>query len=553
MKSLCHAAIAAILAVCGACGQTRPVETGGPDAGERAPFSDGAADFPGVQAAANLDSVVLTLPALPAAKDFRAFALPAGSSVKLAADGTEQVDGTVIYCAGLRQHNAAVQPAEPVRQLEITGVTGPVHLIVEALDRPCPFPGLIGNAHADIKVENTEIDLPSRVGFSIYTEAEVRAKYGSLIVNGQGPAATLGQQAPRDNPKVLARAQLDVAPQPASARPAMTFFDDFSANDQPVPLGVTPDASRSSSARLYQNSNWSIYAFGFDTVQPFIDRGQFQVVLADNWQDVFASVLAYPRKTVALSAADYLHVTYEVQTNATSRRYWEVQLCGAETLGQTMDARGLLKQPIVPTSSFMEPDGRDPSVAGWNCLQIFPRDGWPVALGPGNSGPETDLRVMVNTKNAGGDNRTNVVNLSPDLYHDASQGPPGWYRQLDANHKPVAPMLDDLQQTAPRVHWDLYIRRNRVILYANGKQRLCNDFPAHALTMAEGALAFSQVLYHSAAERMEFSVDYWLKTGQRYYLTDAPYADVRAWDNLGYDEHVQPPASFDPALCFNHG
>jgi hypothetical protein len=114
-------------------------------------------------------------------------------------------------------------------------------------------------------------------------------------------------------------------------------------------------------------------------------------------------------------------------------------------------------------------------------------------------------------------------------------------------------MLDDLQQIAPRVHWDLYVRRNRVILFANGQQRLCNDFPSNALTMAEGALAFSQVLYHSAAERMEFSLSYWDKTGQRFYLADAPYADFRAWDNLGYDEHVQPPSGFDASLCFNHG
>jgi hypothetical protein len=59
-------------------------------------------------------------------------------------------------------------------------------------------------------------------------------------------------------------------------------------------------------------------------------------------------------------------------------------------------------------------------------------------------------------------------------------------------------------------------------MYVNGEQRLCNDFPTVALTMAEGALGFGQVLYHSAAEREEFRAPYWDRTGQRYYLEIHP-------------------------------
>jgi hypothetical protein len=126
----------------------------------------------------------------------------------------------------------------------------------------------------------------------------------------------------------------------------------------------------------------------------------------------------------------------------------------------------------------------------------------------------------------------------------------GWYRQRDAQGQLVAPILDDQMLIAPSTHYDAYIRRDRVVLFVEGEQRLCDDFPSVALTMAEGALGFGQVFYHSAAERAEFSAPYWDRTGQRYYLENTPFIDARAWDNLGYAEHVAAPPSFDASTCY---
>ena len=103
---------------------------------------------------------------------------------------------------------------------------------------------------------------------------------------------------------------------------------------------------------------------------------------------------------------------------------------------------------------------------------------------------------------------------------------------------------------APRTAYDIYIRRDRVIMYVNGEQRLCNDFPSVALTMAEGALGYGQVLYHSSAERLEFSRGYNDRTGQLYYLSNTPFVDVRTWDNVGYQEGVGSPADFDDSVCY---
>jgi hypothetical protein len=147
--------------------------------------------------------------------------------------------------------------------------------------------------------------------------------------------------------------------------------------------------------------------------------------------------------------------------------------------------------------------------------------------------------------------RESVVDVSPEMYPPAI-GPRSWYRQRDGAGNLVAPILDDQQLIAPATHFDLYIRRDRVVMYVNGEQRLCNDFPTVALTMAEGALGFGQVLYHSAAEREEFRAPYWDRTGQRYYLENTPFIDARAWDNVGYGEHVAAPPDFSAASCYVH-
>jgi hypothetical protein len=250
---------------------------------------------------------------------------------------------------------------------------------------------------------------------------------------------------------------------------------------------------------------------------------------------------------VQLSATDYLHVTFEVPTDSTQRRYWWLFLCGADAAGGTMDAAGRLLGNIIQTPFFYQDDGLNPSIEAWNCLQVFPRDGYAFPLPPTNTNPESDVRVMVNLPDK--PPHEGVVNVSPPMY-PAAIGKPSWYRQRDGAGNLVAPMLDDQMLVAPSTHLDVYIRRDRVIFYANGEQRLCNDFPSVALTMPEAALGFGQVFYHSAAERLEFDASYWVRTGQRYYLQNTAFIDARAWDNLGFSEHVAAPAGFSPSSCF---
>ena len=65
-----------------------------------------------------------------------------------------------------------------------------------------------------------------------------------------------------------------------------------------------------------------------------------------------------------------------------------------------------------------------------------------------------------------------------------------------------------------------------------------------------GSLEETSEEQHRDAHRLEFSRDYNDRTGQRYYLENAPYVDERDWDNVGFEAEVGAPSDFDPAPCY---
>lgn len=511
-----------------------------------------APELTGVRVVPGRDSALLILPRVEGARDFRAFILSEGvTPAPAGSTGNVGVLGAAVHCAGFRQLNApATGSLELLQQLEVAGLKGRVRVVVEAVDTPCPFPGLLGREHVDLAADPADLPQSDWLTFSVFTEQEVRARYGSLIVNGHGPAPRLAQPAPAVQPRVLARTTLWLTPDPSAPAPLATFFDDFADEEQPVLVGPADEAGRGWLGKHFRNSRWNFYTYNADIAQFHVARGQLHMVLADWEQDVFGHTIAYPRKPARVSGTDYLHVRFDVASNSTGRRYWWVFMCGAETAGATLNADGSLQRPIIQSSFFYQPDGRNPSTAGWNCLQVFPRDGMPFPMPPNDTQPQSDIRVMVNRANAG--DRTSVVNVSPRQQGSPDFIEPGWFRQQAAGGNVTAPILDDQLLIAPATRYDMYVRRDRVILYVNGEQRLCNDFPRTPLTFAEAALGFGQVLYHSSAERQEFLADFWDRSGQVYYRSNTPYADVRSWDNLGFAENVAAPPGFDAGRCYVH-
>jgi hypothetical protein len=390
-----------------------------------------------------------------------------------------------------------------------------------------------------------------RVPFSFFTEAEVTARYGSLIRNGHGKGPTLATQGPVASPKVLARTTIRVTPTGTAQPRTKDFFDDFDGTSGPyASMGATDDGNRAhKDGRRFSNSKWDVFIYNDeeDAAQLEQVHGLLRVTLPDWIQDVFSSVVMIPRRAAKVSDTNYLHLTFEVASNATSRRYWWVGVCGAPMPGGSFDANGFFTGRLVQTPFFYQDDGLNPSLEKWACLQFFPRDGSPFDIANA-SRSESDVRVMLNKPGAA--DRQSVVNVSPAQY-PASSAKPSWFRMQGANGALGAGLLDDQLLVSPRTRFDAWIRRDRLVLFVNGQQRLCNTFGANRLEATEAAVAFGQVLYHSAAERLEFARSFNDRTGQRFYLENAPYADEREWDNVGFEEDVPAPAGFDPTSCYD--
>lgn len=589
----------------------------------------------------NRSSVTVFVPAITDARDYRVFAVKAGVVTSTVATNREHVAGAAVFCAGLRQRNqcdngviaalafnneevdlpacpanghAPSVPSQVNRAIELNGVGAGETLIIEAIDRQCPFPGPIGNAHIDISTDTAEmgpmVDVTVNNNaytikrwedrFPVRTLAEIATEYGSVYFNGQGPnppnfsttppespLIRMGQPAPPNDPVVLARAVVTVSALGTATLPPGfgdgDYFDDFSNDaDQPVLAGTTgnlpkymEDAIPNLRIPRYTNSKWVFYATGMDPppddgspwhslAQMFLDRGVLHTVLSDFYLDAMSSLTFYPKRAVVLpTAADrYLHVTFEVQTMESSRRYFNIALCGSDTVGQTYANERPLTAPM-PRPAFMnEEDISRTNPLGWNCLYLVPRgpgyyevDGGDIA----NAHSDTSMKVTVMPTHAAPTTRDDYESGEPPaglaLQFGPNQDdafPRQWERAIGADKNPSGPWLDDVLDVWRRTKFDVFIRRDRVAVFVNGEQRLCADLSGKPLTMAEGALGFWQVLYHSSAEFLEMrSHESWANplTGASHLINNTPFIDSRAWDNVGFREDVEAPADFDPTRC----
>lgn len=524
-----------------------------------------APDMPAPTVVARRDGARIVVPVVDGAKDYRVFA--ATKDVVATSDdtGAEALTGATIFCAGREQHAVPLSPtSNPVeRRIDVAGLTEATTLVVEALDTECPFTGVMGTKHFDLE---TVTDVQQMYGsdptFPVRTEAEIRGLYGSLVVNGHGPSGVLGRPADPVVPRVLARATVSVTPL-GTTSPPMPFWDDFATNDAFTYAGKYKDRNGADAGTMFENAKWTMSTYGtagvFDPqskqhTQAFVDRGRLVTLLPDWAQDVFGTNMLVPKHPAKLSDTGFLHLTVRAPSAVTNRRYLWFSFCGADAPGKTFDASGRVAGRMVMTPFFYQNDGLNPYVDGWNCLQVFPFEGGYYELPEGSPKPESSIRVILNRATPGDvENRDNVVNVSPNQWGAWAESPAcswcGWYRTWDASHTLGAPMLDGSLGPAPTVKLDIYVRRDRVVVYVDDEQKVCNGFPNAKLTMSDVAVGLGHVLYHSSAEQVELERDDWVRTGQRYIRTNTPWIDQRTWDDVGIEENVQLPPGLDEKTC----
>ncbi len=547
------------------------------------------------------DSLIVYLPNVQGAADYRVY-----------------VEGrNVMACAGYRQRASIARLdsnstviRELLQAVELPGLATPgsYRVMVEALDRPCPFTGMPAHTSAVIPIAPGQLLLPSLTGGSVPFRgfADATAQYGAEIINGQGAASDWFVQAGQRRgqavlpgssaatPVVIARSAVRVVTPFADEgvnAPIIdvgpnAVFDDFST-DAIASFGRIANRSfGGSDAIAGPFGNWYFWGASAQSaqgqsasdpplgVQVWRRHGRLNITLADWAQDVFAAVhfSSLASRPVALEttdAAHYSHSFFRVDSGATGRRYWHWMMCGAGDVNTLVDPatnvpriRPLLRSDFFIANGVNPTEPADGETLTANhrreCLSVFHRaTGNPETprLPDGSDGPRPNQEMIV-TLNPEGRAR-GVINLAPAAF-DRGYGENAFRWLLDAVGRYAGPLIEPFDQQQPLTHYDIFTRKDRVAIFVNGRQGACINLAARPLAMNFGLIVYGQVLYHSDAEYGEYYVPerpannpYQAPYGSFHLSMNTVAADSRAWDAIGHTEKIAIPPlfNFDPALC----
>jgi hypothetical protein len=467
----------------------------------------------------------------------------------------------------------------------------------------------VNNPHLADPLTYAYVGVPRTVFRSFETQT---AQYGNVLLNGQGATidfdarqtvATLGATVPPNDPTfpsdptVLARSAVsvvmpDLTTLAASDVGPHALVEDFT-DDHVVAasaIGQNPDYATYNGFALdplFQLGNWQFWgrfmegadlpgvaiptlAQRYGALQVFTKLGRLFTGFGDSGQDVggtlaFASQVA---PVVQLDQETYVHSTFRVNTTATHRRYWWWALCGGATATELYDSttKTYKLRPLVFETTF-EPGGNNPSVPEGHtllssnlsddavglakeCLSFTeegrPEDGFAT---DGHAQTSESLRAQLHPANkshgmiALGNARSEKSVLN-------GIGADGFRYRVDAAGNRVAAALAPHDQIAPLTRFDLYVRKDRLVVFVDQVQTFCVDLHARPLTMDYAMIVYGDLVYHSSVEWQELSNSADSRAPQMYQqLLNQPIATSRAWDFIGHSDGAALPATFDATLC----
>jgi hypothetical protein len=521
--------------------------------------------IPDVKLLGRRDSVIVYVPNVRGAADYRAYTLPAGAGAN-----ANTTTPHVIACAGYRQRawaaleNPPYDPQSPtnlspvvrelIQTIEVPGLnaSGEFTLVVEALARPCPFTGLPGHTSAQIPNVNNQLATLTGGSVPIVSFSDAARRYGSEILNGQGassdwflqPGQLRAQSAAAESIDIIARSTVrltmpfadEAVNAPIIDVGSNAVFDDF-RNDA-VAGSFSEIASRSfggtsNASKAFQGAfgNWYFWGSGTQGAigespgggslggQVWTRHGRLNITLADWAQDVFSAVhfSSLTTKPLALDQSLYAHSFFRVDSGATGRRYWHWMMCGANDVKTLVDpATNIPRIRHLLRPGFYEAGGINPTAPAGsesttashnreclNLLQLAASNPNTPTLANGSNAP-VPMQTLVAAINPA-NTATGTINLAPAVFN-RGYGTPAWTWRLDENNGYAGPIIEPFDQQSPLTHFDVFVRPDRLIVFVNGRQALCTDLRARPLAMQFGHIVYGQVLYHSDAEVGEYYV-----------------------------------------------
>jgi len=365
----------------------------------------------------------------------------------------------------------------PATRLQWTGLTGPTKLVIEALDQGCPFQGFLAA---------TSVPNPPAPHQPFFSLADLRATDANreVFVNGQHDGA------PR--PRAIARSIVDLTPAPPDA--TLDYRDGFETDPGPfteVPFNSDFAAKRFTSPKY----DVTFYRIDFVPLSMGVMFNEFWVAWADGSADLEAKFRLTPKQKATLPAdGSFLHVTMEIDTVSTDRRYPQLFISD----------RDAPLQDNLPNGATI-------------LVQVFGT--WPSRM---------DLQFC--------DHRTwGVTNQCPRYVTD--------FYDLSAINRPnpPTPNIGEASAVDRRVRWDVFASTDRIYAMIDGQPVGCGILPAGRMPSGPVSVTVGDVLYHSGVD-----------------VPDPPYTfhsnhmkleTRRHIDELGWKSGVAAPPWNDAVVC----
>ena len=405
------------------------------------------------------------------------------------------------------------QGLRPLASVTWPGVKKATRFIVEALDAGCPFPnGYIAASHHDADVDRTSMQ-------------PFNAPSLTLERRGFRPArcSSTGSTRPTNRPKPVARAYVDVTPQP---QPQMDFLATF---DDGAPWGPFTKW-QDNNAFIYRNADWAIDTSGCTenfTFGPVL--GQFVLGFADGGSSCNVSIT--PRKVPTKIAADrYLHVRMASDIPSTGRRYPQILLTTVPLMDDPApNASNIDNVPVhsrLGTFSFdlVGPDGKagtadDLPASGGQSIVVQPFGGY----------QETQIEFC-DTRGWGVSQQCNRANIYG--FHA------GDYQQTWKQPWTPVPVQGEAAGFDRPVQWDVYASTSRVYVFMDGKPSGCAVLPAGRMPAGPVTLAYRAVIYHCGIDETITPAD----TGHKYEHDYSLCHSDRHMDDFGVELSAAQPA-----------
>lgn len=381
----------------------------------------------------------------------------------------------------------------PAPILHFSGITSDKTLVVEALDRSCPFQGNISSK--SVAAQTFSFGSYSVTHQPWYTIAELQGAVanGEIFINGQADNVV-------GKPKAIARAYVGVAPATRSQMDWMSTAASFSEPLSELACGA-PDGNCFQQFRL-QSSTYDMSFMSAETGH--WQAGNVQGELLVNYADWAADTNGKFRATVrtqkaTIASNSFMHATMEVNAVGSARRYPQMIISdqNAPVQFNLINGRSLVLQTFADFPARVD-------------LEICDHVTWEVNA----QCPRYILRHRRNSAGA-------ITGINP--IPEADQ----YLAAIDA-----------------ATRFDLYASSSRAYIFVNDKPYACANLasksgvsPVPVAPTGQVSVTFGDALYHSGADD-NFNV----KMQGSFISKKFSTSTSRHYDNLGFSSGVSAPA-----------